>query len=338
MKITLFLRNSQGKSIENITYNLKKNLPNNVNTEIYKLKHPNKGIINKIKNILDVPFHQGDVNHVTGDVHYITFLLNKKKTILTIHDCEKLVSKYYGFIKRKIYKLFWFTIPKIRCSIITTISKSSKNDLIKYGRINQKKIVVIPNGVSASFNDLRLSKQEKQKLLNNPNSKKTILHVGKEKPNKNIPRLINAISDLNLKFIKVGKITEKTRKLLEKNNIDYVQYNNISENFLCKLYNSVDCMVFPSLVEGFGLPLIESQKCDCPVITSNRSSIPEIAGEGAYYIDPFYSENIKNGIKKVIDDKKLKKKLVKKGFENTKRFNWKNIADQYYKLYVRMRK
>ena len=337
MKVTLFQRNCPNLfSIENITKNIAENLPSKVKVYIYKIKYPNKGVINRIKSALEVTKHQGDINHITGDVHFLTYFLKKKKTILTIHDCEKLMGSDYGFIKKMIYKFFWFTLPKFRCKYITTISEESKKNLSKYAGIN-KNVVVIHDGVDPYFRVLNLTKKEKKELLDNNKNKKTVMHISGIQPNKNVPRLIKAIGKMGIKLIKVGKFSSYESSLLSKYNIDYYQFENIDIDLLVKIYNSVDCLVFPSLIEGFGLPVVEAQKCGCPVITSNISSMPEVGGKGAFYIDPYSVEGIKKGIKKVLEDNDLGNKIIKEGFKNAKRFEWENIARQYYKLYNKIK-
>jgi len=337
MKVTLFQRNCpKGFSIENITNNIANSLPKKVDVNIYTTKYPNKGILNRIKSAIEVIKHQGGINHITGDAHFLTYFLKNRKTILTIHDCEKLMSSDYGFIKKIIYKFFWFALPKVRCKYITTISEESKKNLSIYAGIS-KNVIVIHDGVDPHFGVLNLTKKEKKELLHNNKNKKTVMHISNIKPNKNVPRLIKALKGMNIKLVKVGQFSSYEKSLLDKCNIDYIQFENIGIGLLVKIYNSVDCLIFPSLIEGFGLPIVEAQKCGCPVVTSNISSMPEVGGKGVFYIDPYSIECIKKGIKKVLENNDLRNKIIKEGFKNAKRFEWKNIAKQYYKLYNKVK-
>lgn len=334
IKITLFQRNAYGGfSIENITKNICRNLPTNLDIKIHKSRFSNFGIVQKIKSVLDARKYTGDVNHITGDSHYLSFLLNKKRTIITMHDCEKLMGDDYGPIKKIIYKFFWFTLPNLRCEKITTVSNESKKNLVKYAGISGEKIVVVYNGIDPEIRKVKLSEEEKSKFLENKSGKNTIFHVSGSKSNKNFKRLIEALVGLDIKLIKVGQINLEESRLLDEFGIDYLQFVNVSDRELSKIYNSVDCLVFPSLIEGFGLPIIEAQKCECPVITSNISSMPEIAGNGAILVNPYSVNEIKGAIKKILADKNLKNSLIKNGLENINRFKWEKICKEYYGIY-----
>ena len=97
------------------------------------------------------------------------------------------------------------------------------------------------------------------------------------------------------------------------------------ERDLPALYSGAIALTYSSLFEGFGLPILEAQACGCPVLTSNTSSMPEIGGKGALYVDPYSVESIVNGIKK-LEDRKRRMEMIKKGFENIKRFSWEKCA------------
>ena len=99
------------------------------------------------------------------------------------------------------------------------------------------------------------------------------------------------------------------------------------------LYNLTDIFAYPSLYEGFGLPILEAQACGCPVITSNVSSMPEVAGESAILVDPYNVEEIASAIHKVSSDKNLRDNLIQKGFENCKRFSWQRCEEETLKVY-----
>ena len=110
--------------------------------------------------------------------------------------------------------------------------------------------------------------------------------------------------------------------------MDYVE-----EHVLISFYNVAKVFVYPSLYEGFGLPILEAQACGCPVITSNVSSMPEVAGESAILVDPYNVEEIASAIHKVSLDKNLRDNLIQKGFENCKRFSWQRCAEETLKVY-----
>ena len=195
MKVTLFKRNSLGGfSIENITENLANHLSGQVEVKIFTPSYSNKGILNCLKSMLEVIRHQGDINHITGDSHFLSYFLNKKKTIITIHDCERLMTDNFGFFKKVIYQLFWFTIPNLRCAYITTVSKESRANLSRYAGIDKDRILVIYDGIDDRFVSLGLSQDEKNSLLQNKKHKKAILHVSSIKEIKNVKFLIASIN------------------------------------------------------------------------------------------------------------------------------------------------
>ena len=104
------------------------------------------------------------------------------------------------------------------------------------------------------------------------------------------------------------------------------------------LYKGAMALVFPSLYEGFGLPVLEAQSLGIPVLTSNTSSLPEIAGEGAIYVDPYSIEDIAKGMKRLTVDKELRTKLIQAGFENVKRFSWAKAAWQLQEIFLTVAK
>lgn len=337
LKVTLFLRNQPTRfSIENVVKNIASHLPETIDVHIYKPSVDSKGFFKRLKIAVEARLQQGDVNHITGDIHFIAMSMSPKKTIITMHDCERLMSNDYGRIKKMVYKYLWFTLPAKYASKITTISEESKRNLMRYAGIPSKQIEVIPIGVDDSFMTLNINEHDKAVILNNRSNKPAVLHISDAKTNKNVERLIEALDGLNVKFIKIGRMTDSQMTLLKKHNIDFYHVQNASMDTLVKIYNSVDCLAFPSLVEGFGMPVLEAQRCGCPVITSNTSSLPEVAGNGAVLVDPYSAQDIRRGILEVLQDHAVRDAIVARGFANAQRFEWSRIASMYENLYSRV--
>jgi len=264
---------------------------------------------------------RGDIYHVTGDVHYIVMALPAGKTILTIHD-SVFIRESKG-LKRIFFKWIFLKLPVRRCRYVTTISEKSKNEIIHYTGCDPSKVVVIPNPVNE-----HIYYREKEFNTTDP----VLLFIGST-PNKNLDRIIQAISVIPCTLEIVGRIPEEHSLLLKKNGIRFRQYLQLSETEMADRFASSDIIIFASLYEGFGLPILEGQKAGRAVLTSNISPMKEVAGKGACLVDPYDPESIRSGVKKIIEDDDYRNIIIKKGFENLTQYNNQHIADQYVKLY-----
>jgi len=278
------------------------------------------GIINLLKNTLFIRNKEAVINHISGNDHYLALGLKKKTVILTIHDIE--VLKRTTGLKRYLLKKIWFDWPIKKAKIVTTISNFTKSELLELGNYKTP-IVVIPNPLTLPIK--HIPKEFNSDCL-------TILHLG-VKRNKNLPRLIKALNGINCHLIIIGKVNQKTIELLTKYNITYSFKTNLSNEAVMEEYKNCDILSFISTYEGFGLPIIEAQAMGRVVMTSNISSMPEVAGEGALLVDPYSISEIKEGISTLMNDTYLRETLILKGLENIKRFHPEKIAQQYNNLY-----
>ncbi|TXB63713.1 glycosyltransferase family 4 protein [Vicingus serpentipes] len=278
------------------------------------------GIINRLKNTFFIKKKKAKLNHITGNDHYLALGLSKKTVILTIHDIE--ILKRTTGLKKYILKKIWFDWPIKKSSIITTISEFTKSELLQ---INNYKtpIVVIPD-------PLTLSIKYSPKTFHSECP--VILHLG-IKANKNLPQLIEALNGINCKLVIIGKSNNIILQQLKENDIDFTFKTNVSNDEIIQEFQACDLLSFASIYEGFGLPIIEAQAMGRVVITSNVASMPEVAGDGAYFVDPFDASSIKEGILELINNTNLRKELILKGLENVKRFEPQKIANQYQELY-----
>ena len=162
--------------------------------------------------------------------------------------------------------------------------------------------------------------------------KPRILHIGMA-PNKNFERHVKAIADIRCQFHIIGKLHEEHKELLDLYEVDWKSEYNITDQDMRRAYIESDILLFASTLEGFGMPVIEAQTIGRPVITSNISSMPEVAGEGACLVDPFDVASIRDGILKVINNKKYRDDLIQNGYENISRFKADVVAKQYESLY-----
>ena len=309
------------QSIEKVFAEVRKNLPDNIQPHVMIAPHLSLGLQPRIKNFLWAKRNQGAVNHITGDIHYIALGLKKENTLLTIHDIGFI--HHPNPLARKILRLFWLSWPVKRAQIVTVISQATKEHVLQHVNCDPKKIVVVPNAISDEW---------KPAPKEFDSASPRILQIG-TKLNKNVERLIKAVDGIACKLIIIGKLSAEQIQMLEKHRISYENLVNISEEELMDQYRRCDMLAFCSTLEGFGLPIVEAQAVGRPVITSKVSAMPETAGEGACLVDPYDVRAIRVGILKVIEDQVYRETLVRKGFENVKRFSPDETARRYAELY-----
>ena len=298
------------------------NLPQDINPILVEMPFISNGFFKRLYNILFCIFKQGDVNHITGDIQYVAMFLKKNKTILTILDCGSLLD-FKGF-KKYIFKKLWFDIPIKKSKYITAISIATQFDIIKNTSCDPQKIKIIYFLSNTKF-------KRSDKVFNN--EMPILLQIGTA-PNKNILRLIDAIADIKCKLVIVGKLTTDISASLKINNINYDLYDfRLTDEEIENLYLAADVITFVSTLEGFGMPIIEGNLVGRVVVTSNVTSMPEVAGESAILVDPYSINSIRNGINSAIEDTNLRNKLIEVGYENAKRFNPIEISTQYANLY-----
>ena len=323
-KVHLFLRKPIfGKhfSVENFYLDLFKNHKSENFDIIIKIcPLESKGIINRIYLIFWAFFNQGDINHITGDINFISLLLNKEKTINTILDTYSL--KRLGGLKKTVFQIFWLKIPINKSKLIIAISKKTKAEIIKFVKLKSMLKVI----------DLSINSKFKTSISKKKNNKPEILIVGTSE-NKNIERIINSLKNLNINLSIIGNLSKKQKYLLTKNNINFKNYVGISLKSLINKYKKCDILVFTSVYEGFGLPILEAQKIGRPVITSKFEPMRNVAGKGALLVNPKKINNIRTAVKILINNYKLRRNLINKGFKNVERFKKSEIISSYEKYY-----
>lgn len=283
-----------------------------------------------------------DILHDTGQIGPY-FWPSKTKRILTIFD----VSIYrYPEVFTTLTRLYYRSMNRVTKNIdkIITISKYSKNDIIKFLHVSPNKVSVTHLGVEKHFCKIKNPAllDQVRKKLHLPNS--FVLFVGTIEPRKNIPFLIKAFAKVKEDLPKETKLVIAGRKGWERKDTyslpsllgienDVIFTGQIEDTYLPALYNLADVFVYPSLYEGFGLPVLEAMACRCPVITSNVSSLPEIAGKGALLINPANENELAKKIKDVIINQKIRENLIHSGFIQSEKFSWETCALQTLNIY-----
>jgi len=263
-----------------------------------------------------------------------SFLL--KNQIITVHDLIGLHFKTQHILQYLYYKLALKFILK-RAKTIVSISESTKKDIIKFFEISPQKIKVIYNGINHEVFYPR--KNAKNYVLNKYKISNYILAVGSSYPHKNIHRLIEAFVQLQKEnpyiiLAITGYPTSYQKELIKKYNLENIKFlGYIQIEDMPYLYSGAECLVYPSLCEGFGFPPVEAMACGCPVAVSNVSSLPEVCGEAAIYFNPYDIDDIKVAIEQILNNTILKQNLIEKGLIQAKKYNWEKTAKEILKVF-----
>jgi glycosyltransferase involved in cell wall biosynthesis len=283
-----------------------------------------KGLFNRIMNVRWASTLRADVLHITGDIHYVAQGLIPQRTLLTIHDIVRL-EQLKG-IRRILMQEMWFRRPLHRCGTVTVISEETRRKLLARFPFADAKMHVIPDCVDTAFQD---------EAKNHWPETAEVLLIG-TKANKNLPRTLEAMKGLPVRIHVIGRLDSELRSLFQATAIPFRNSCDLSSEQMRRAYADADFLCFASLAEGFGMPILEAQGMKRPVITSNCSSMPEVAGEGAILVDPTSAESIRDGAIRMIRHAELREALIQKGSENIQRFHPSKIAGRYIDLYQRI--
>jgi len=329
INLNIFLRNPNkiGNFSLEIFYNeLYKELAKSVNVRIIKVPFKNKGIFGRICNIVFCFLNQTDINHVVGDITYCSLLMRKKNLVITILDCVSLYGK--NDLKKAFLKYFLFKMPTKRASKVITISDATKLDIEKFLNRKINNSITIPVTVSSTFFSKNIKKSDSK--FNN-----RFLMIGTA-PNKNIERVSQALEGISGELQIIGKLNKSQKNQLLDSRIKFTEYSSpLTEKEVVDIYRLTDILIFPSTLEGFGMPIIEANLIGVCVLTSNISSMPYVSNNAAMLVDPFDVMSIRRGILKIVNDDGYRKSLIINGFRNASRFKINKIANQHKELYFK---
>lgn len=291
---------------------------------------------------LDLRRHKVDLFH---EPHYVLPPFVPCRSVVTIHDCIHLRFPQYlpNRLAHAYARTFLWTATH-QADRIITVSEASKRDILQYFRVPPEKIEVIYNGIDERYwtapCEEEIERVRFRYQLNDP----FILYAGNIKPHKNLERLIDAYHLLHrqgfdqLKLLIIGDEISKyatLRRAVHRYKLHkHVRFLGfVPDQTLAALYRLAAVFVFPSLYEGFGLPPLEAMASGTPVVTSNVSSLPEVAGDAALLIDPYDAEAIAGAIRLVLTDERLRDDLRARGLARARLFSWANAVERICAIY-----
>jgi glycosyltransferase involved in cell wall biosynthesis len=295
-------------------------------------------LLSKRFNIIDKEF---DIFHATD---YRVPKLKKTPVVATILDAIMLKTPEFANQRFRRTKNFLMKRFMQYADRYIAISSAIIDDLVNYWGVPEDKISVIHCGIASSWLQV-IGEEERKKTLNQLGvSKPFFLAVGTLQPRKNFERIIDAFQSLpdalknEYELIIVGKVGSNCdaalTKIQEAQKTGSVKWlNHIDEHSLKVLYQSSKALVFPSLAEGFGLPILEGFASRIPVITSNLSSMPEIAGNAAIQVDPYQTDEIAEAMNRLVNHSDFAEALIEKGSTRVLDFSWQKCARETFSLY-----
>jgi len=260
------------------------------------------------------------------------------KSVVTIHDVLFLrYPEFYSFIDRNIYYRKFKHAAEAANRVIA-ISEQTKRDIVQYLGIVENKISVVYQGCHQAFKESYTAAQKTALIKKYKLPKQFILNVGTIEARKNILVAVKALKNINTTLVIVGRKTAYTKEIkafIADNKLEQkvIFLEGLSPEELAILYQLADLFIYPSLFEGFGIPIIEALFSNTPVITSIGSCFPEAGGPSTCYINPTSVDEVANAIRKILDDKELQQKMTNDGFKYVQKFTDETIAKNVIKVY-----
>lgn len=290
--------------------------------------------------VLPWQVYRADVDLLHMPANVIPFWL-PCPTLVTIHDTTVFhLPRNFPFWHRNYFRLLVPWAAR-HASMILTVSEHSKRDIVKQFRVAPVKVVV--TYLAASPACRTISEQEILKVRQRYELESFILTVGTLEPRKNMIRLLQAFALLrqngfSYQLVHAGPqgwlfddILVEVERLELQDSVRFL--GRVPSEDLVGLYNAASAFVYPSLYEGFGLPVLEAMACGCPVISSNTSSLPEVVGDAGIMIDPYNVQQLADAIQKVLEDKVLAQDMRQRGLERAILFSWQRCAQETLDVY-----
>lgn len=284
-----------------------------------------------------------DLYHAT---HYVLPVATPSRVVVTIHDIIHLL--YPQFLPNRV--AFYYAQRMMRRSLARAdraiaVSENTRSDLVEYFGVDGSSIEVIYNGVDEHFRE-RLSEEDLERWLRQLDIPRPyLLFVGNPKPHKNLDRVIQAyaeaqeLASLDAPLVCVGDRTAaqfKLRQRAEQLGVgDKVRLlGHVAQEALPALYQGATLFLYPTLYEGFGLPVVEAMASGTPVLTSNTSALKEVAGGYAHLVDPLDTRRMAKAIVRLMTDDEYRARLAEKGLARARDFHWRRTAEHTLEVYL----
>ncbi|MBC2581568.1 glycosyltransferase family 1 protein [Clostridium sp. DJ247] len=308
------------------------------------------GVYRRMWNYVPVPYDilfktRSDINH------FFNFIIPpgiKGKTIVTIHDMVH--KKFPETMTKANLKRLNNDLERSanRADLIITVSENSKKEIMQYLNIEASKIKIVPPGIDESLYSMEFTYENINYVREKYNlPQQYFLYLGTLEPRKNIESIIEAFALYkkknkdNIKLVIAGgkgwgyeSIFNKVEKHSLTKEIIFTGY--VDEKHKAYLYKMAKAFLFPSLYEGFGMPVLEAMALGVPVITSNTSSITEVCGNAAILVEPKDIEAIVSGMELLSYNEDFSDKLISEGLEQSKKFTWKRSVDTLVEIYIEL--
>lgn len=285
--------------------------------------------------------YQGDINHIVDHSYgHLLLKLNPARTFVTVHDvAPQHFPGRRGGLSGLSWQLGWWGLQRAQHVMVDSVFIG--NELQTYLHLPSERIHVVPLAVSEEFCPQPEAKVETLRRHFLATGDHMLLHVGHTQPRKNLPTLLQALALLRQQGIPVtliqvgGYPNTLHHKLIGELGLEKAIHfvGQVSNKDLITFYSAADIFVFPSLYEGFGLPILEAMACGTPVVASNAASLPEVAGEAGLLVDPNAPECLAETVARLLTDQELSRTLRQRGLERVRHFTWEHTAEKVWVVY-----
>lgn len=262
---------------------------------------------------------------------FIPPLYSRVPVAITVHDLTHLT--HYGAGKRLYFSSVLRPLYR-HCDAIMCVSQYTRDRLLSWSSLDAERVHVLPNSVDPAYAANRSAASLGYRY---------VLYVGNHRSYKNLDRLVQAygrsrLREENVHLVLTGNCSPSLRAVIDRLGIDINVHflGRVPEGDLPKIYRGATAVAYVSLCEGFGLPILEAMASDTPVVTSNVSSMPEVAGDAALLVDPLSVEAISTALDRIVLDTPLRRKLVRHGRERVQRFQWDESARTFWDVIARL--